>query len=157
MTFIAPFFTKIFNKTYDTGEYPELWTKGIIVPILKKGDKSDPAYYRGITLINAMAKIFSLCLRNRLNKWCEEGNIFNECQFGFRDNRSTVDCIFNLHTIIHNILSKNKKLYCAFIDYKSCFDTIPVDNLWIELVQSGISCKFLNMLKKYEEEEKGEG
>ena len=145
--FIAPFLVKIFNKIFETGTYPEMWTKGIIVPIFKKGDKSNPANYRGITLINSMAKIFSLCLRNRLNKWCEEGEIFNENQYGFRDKRSTVDCIFILHTIIQNILSKNKKLYCAFIDYKSCFDTISIDNLWIKLVQSGISCKFLNVLK----------
>lgn len=58
--FIAPYLVEIFNHIYDTGEYPELWTKGIFVPIFKKGDRSDPKNYRGITLVNVMAKLFSL-------------------------------------------------------------------------------------------------
>jgi len=36
------------------------WTKGVIVSNHKKGDKSNPANYRGITLINITAKIFPL-------------------------------------------------------------------------------------------------
>ena len=145
--FIAPYLCKIYNKIYESGVYPEQWTKSIIVPIYKKGDRTNPANYRGISLINSMSKIFSLCLRNRLNHWCETEQVLNDSQFGFRDKRSTVDCVFILNSIIQKVLSNNKKLYCAFIDYKSCFDTITTDALWVKLVQTGVSCKFLNMLK----------
>ena len=96
-----------------------------------------------------MAKIFSLCLRNRLNNWCENENILNDTQFGFRDKRSTVDCVFILHSIIHKVLSNNSKLYCAFIDYEKCFDTITRDALWVKLVEIGVSCKFLNIVKSF--------
>jgi len=65
--FIAPYLMCIFNHIFDTGIYPEEWSKGVIVPIHKKGCKSDPSNYRGITLINTMSKVFSLLLRNRLN------------------------------------------------------------------------------------------
>ena len=87
--------------------YPISWTKGAIVPIYKKGDKSDPSNYRGITLINIVAKLFSLVLRNRINTWCENENIYRNEQFGFRNNSSTADCIFILHTIIQNVISHN--------------------------------------------------
>ena len=78
----------------------------MIVPINKKGDKNNVANYRGITLINSMAKIVSLTLRTRLNKWCEDHNVLSDSQFGFRNNRSTTDCIFILHIIIQKILSQ---------------------------------------------------
>ena len=121
--FIVPYLVHLYNLIFDNGVYPELWTKGMIVPIYKKGDKNNVANYRGITLINSMAKIFSLTLRTRLNKWCEDHNVLSDSQFGFRNNRSTTDCIFILYIIIQKILSQKSKLYCAFIDYEKAFDS----------------------------------
>jgi hypothetical protein len=145
--FIAPYLVTIFNCIYDSHTYPESWSKGVIVPIYKKGDRFNPSNYRGITLINVIAKIFSLALRNRINKWCEQSKKFADEQFGFRDNHSTTDCIFILHSIIQNVLANNKKMYCAFIDYEKAFDTVIHDALWVKLVQSGMSCKILKMIK----------
>ena len=92
--FIAPYLVTIFNHIFDNGINPEAWTKGVIVPIHKKGDTTNPSNYRGITLVNVIAKIFSLTLRNRINNWCETEDKLNDAQFGFRDSRSTVDCIY---------------------------------------------------------------
>ena len=145
--FISPYLVKIFNYIYDKGIYPESWCKGVIVPIFKKGDRSSASNYRGITLINIIAKIFSISLRNRINKWCERDSIFNSAQFGFRDSRSTTDCIFILHTIIQNVINNKSKLYCAFIDYEKAFDTVIHEALWIKLLQSGRRCKMLKMIQ----------
>lgn len=106
--FISPYLCFIFNKIYDSGIYPEAWSKGIIVPIYKKGVVNVPSNYRGITLVNVTAKIFSLALRNRINKWCENEQVFNDAQYGFRDNRSTADAIFLLHSIIQKVLLKKR-------------------------------------------------
>jgi len=132
---ISPYLCTIFNHIYDNCIYPEAWSKGVIVPIYKKGDKNIPANYRGITLVNVIGKIFSLILRNRINKWCEKEHIFNESQYGFRDERSTSDAIFLLHAIIQNVLSKKSKLWCVFIDYQRAFDTVIRDALWTKLLQ----------------------
>ena len=83
--FISPYLCILFNHIYDSGVYPDSWCEGVIVPIHKKGDVLNPSNYRGITLVNIIDKIFSLTLRNRLNKWCETGHTFNDSQFGFRD------------------------------------------------------------------------
>lgn len=146
-TFIAPYLTHIFNFIFGKGVYPESWCKGAIVPIFKKGDITNPANYRGITLINIVAKIFSLALRNRIDKWCENNQTFNTAQYGFRTNRSTADCIYILHSLIQITLLKKHKLYCAFVDYEKAFDTVIHDALWVKLIQSGISSKMINMMK----------
>jgi len=58
--FISPYLVKIFNYIFDKGIYPETWCYGAIVPIFKKGDKHVASNYRGITLVNIIAKIFQL-------------------------------------------------------------------------------------------------
>ena len=74
-------------------------------------------------------------------------NVYNDSQFGFRDNRSTTDAIFLLHAIIQKVLSSNSRLWCIFIDYEKAFDTVNRDALWIKLMQSGLTCKMINMIK----------
>ena len=53
-----PILTKLLNHILSTGLYPEEWSKGIVVPIYKKGDGSDVGNYRPITLISHLAKLF---------------------------------------------------------------------------------------------------
>lgn len=39
---------KLFNSILNTGYFPDIWSKGIITPIFKNGNKFDPNNYRGI-------------------------------------------------------------------------------------------------------------
>ena len=57
--------TELFYKIYYTGHFPDQWTTGVIVPIFKKGDKKNPANYRGITLTSTMGKLFTYVLNQR--------------------------------------------------------------------------------------------
>jgi len=71
---------------------PEEWKESIIVPIHKKGDKTDCNNYRGISLLRTTYKIFSNILLSRLIPYAEE--VIGDHQCGFRRNRSTADHIF---------------------------------------------------------------
>lgn len=46
--------TILFTKILICGRYPTLWGHGLIIPILKMEDQSNPENYRGITLLLAM-------------------------------------------------------------------------------------------------------
>jgi hypothetical protein len=72
----------IWNKE----ELPQQWKESIIVPIYKKGDKTDCNYYR------AAYKILFNILLARLTPYVNE--IIGDHQCGFRHNRSTMDQIF---------------------------------------------------------------
>jgi hypothetical protein len=39
---------KLINSIWNTEELPDQWKKSIIVPVHKKGDKSDSSNYHGI-------------------------------------------------------------------------------------------------------------
>jgi len=58
----------IWNKE----ELPEEWKESIIVPIYKKGNKTDCSNYRGISLLPTTYKILSNILLSRLTQYTEE-------------------------------------------------------------------------------------
>jgi len=80
---------KLIMKIWDEETLPTEWTEGIICPIYKKGDRMTCSNYRPITLLNVLYKIFSILINNRLTK-IVEGKL-EDCQMGFRPNRSTID------------------------------------------------------------------
>ena len=114
---------------------------------LHKGDPNDATNYRGITLTNIIAKIYSQILLNRLNKWSDINAKITPNQFGFQKGKSILDCIFVLQSIITKTLSEKEKLYCVFIDYQQFFDRIEHPLLWQKLLNEGISNHFVSALK----------
>ena len=60
------------------------WKESIIVPIHKKGDKTDCSNYRGISLLPTTYKILSNILLSRLIPYAKE--IVGDHQRGFRSN-----------------------------------------------------------------------
>ena len=75
--------TKLFNIILETGIYPDLWTKGLITPIYKSGDKSDPSNYRGICVTSCLGKLFCSILNIRLLEFVQTRNILHPSQIGF--------------------------------------------------------------------------
>ena len=108
---ISPFFCKLFNFMFENCVYPESWSSGIIVPIPKTGDKKDANNYRGITLTSIFSKKNFHVLDNRLRKLVEAQTHLSDCQFGFRENRSTTDCIFILKSIIDCSINSRKSYF----------------------------------------------
>jgi hypothetical protein len=53
-------------------DLPEEWEELVIVPIYKKGDKTDCSNYRGISLLSTTYKILSNILVSRLTLYGEE-------------------------------------------------------------------------------------
>jgi len=58
----------IWNKD----ELPEVWKESIMVPIYKKGDKTDCSNYRSISLLPTTYKVLSNILLSRLTPYAEE-------------------------------------------------------------------------------------
>ena len=147
-TFMSPILCNLFNFIYTNSLYPVSWTKGIIVPVPKKGDLSDANNYRGITLTSIFSKIFSIMLDNRLRKWAESNDIIHDCQYGFRQKRSTVDLVFILSSIVNKVIKQERrKLYCSFVDFQKAFDLVYRNGIWQKLLTYGASTKIVKMLR----------
>ena len=145
--YICPFLLKLYNRIFNRAEYPRDWGTSIITPIYKGGNKNIASNYRGITLTNILAKIYSQILSNRLNSWTDRHEKISNCQFGFQKGKSTVDCIFIFHSIVYKMLNSGKKVYAAFLDYEKCFDKINRLFLFQKLIAQNVSCKMINAIK----------
>lgn len=144
---VATALCTLFNKLFDSGYFPETWSEGYVVPLHKKGDINNTNNYRGITLLSTLGKLFTKVLNDRLTIWAETYNVYIEAQAGFRQNMGTTDNIFVLHSVIHHLLNKKKKLFVAFIDFTKAFDYVVRDILWYKLIKLGIRGKLLNIIR----------
>ena len=89
---------KLINAIWNKEELPGDWKESIIVPMHKKGDKTDCNNYRGISLLPTTYKILFNILLSRLIPYAEE--IIGENQCGFRRSRSTTDHTFCIRQIL---------------------------------------------------------
>ena len=103
-----------FNAILNSGQFPSIWTEGIISPLFKKHDPRDVNNYRGDHFIKLFLKIFTGVLNKRLTDWPESYNVSSDSQFGFRRGRSTREAI----SVIQKFLNEKKRLYCAFADFR---------------------------------------
>ena len=84
---------KFCNKTY-LGNRPPEWGISGIVPIPKKGDLTIPENYRGISLTQTAAKVYTRLLLNRIRPELEK--ILRPNQNGLRPQRYTSSQILAL-------------------------------------------------------------
>ena len=138
---------KLFNVILRSGFFPDIWAKGEIVPVFKKGNLDDPSNYRGLFLVSNVGKLFTFIINQRLNLWAEENSIFSENQYGFRKAKSVTDCIFIVHGLIEHFLNESKPVNCSFVDLKKAFDYTDRRCLWYKLKLNGISSLLIDLIK----------
>ena len=144
---LMPLYVKIFNIVFNSGNVPESWLVGNIIPFYKnKDDQKDPQNYRPITILSCMGKLFTSILNCRLCKFLDSYLLLKENQFGFRKGYSTTDSIFVLQILFELLKKKKKKLYCAFIDFAKAFDTVWRSGLWSKLIGYSVNGKMYNVI-----------
>jgi hypothetical protein len=70
------------NSALNKKKLPDQWKESIIVPVHKKGDKTDCNNYRGISLLPTSYNIVSNIFLSRLGPYIDE--IIGDHQSGFR-------------------------------------------------------------------------
>jgi hypothetical protein len=131
--------TELCQKAWEKEEIPDVWTKGIICPIHKDGDKKQTRNYRGITLLSNVGKIYTYVLNRRLLGWCERNQVLVEEQAGFRPRRGCPDQHFSLVEILKN--RGKKGTFCCFLDIRKAFDRVFRAGLWHLLFVQGLMGK----------------
>lgn len=143
----------LFNAVLEHERVPRMWASAALTMIFKKGDKADPSNYRGIELVNNVTKIFTIILKERLERFAEEMGILPKAQMGFRKGRGCTECIFTLSTVIQlQLRLGQREVYAIFVDFRRAFDSIPHSRLWYKLHTLGISAKLLRIIKSLYEQ-----
>jgi hypothetical protein len=121
-------------------------TCGVITPLYKKSDPTEPENYRPITLGSALDKLYNLVLNARIMQYLENNNKLHDAQQGFRPGRSAVDNIFMLKTCLDARVHEKKDTYLLFVDIAKAYDTVWREGLLWHLWQMGITGKMFRVL-----------
>ena len=108
--------------------------KGVISPILKKGDKTVCDNHRGITLLSHAGKIYTRIVEARLRQCVE--SVLDDSQYGFRPGRSTTDAVFTIKMILEKSWEWGIDLYAVFIDLEKALDQYNIPTKLIRVIRS---------------------
>ena len=85
---------RIFCVTWESGTVLADWRKAQIVPVHKKGSRTQCKNYRGISLLSVPGKVYATVLDKRIRAITKEKVL--EEQGAFRRKRSCIDHIFTV-------------------------------------------------------------
>ena len=120
--------TIFFNKVYMSREIPGQWLISKIIPVNKKGSRSDCANYRPVANLCSTSKIFEKMILNRI-KSLESINgieVGGRQQHGFTKNKSTLTAGLLLQSLIARALDEDSYVAMASIDLSAAFDIVDV-------------------------------
>ena len=141
--------THIFNLSLSTGVVPSRLKIAQVIPIFKNGDCHDSCNYRPISVLPVFSKILERNMHKRLYNFISRFNILDNCQFGFRPNRSSYMAILKVYNIISNDLDNKKHTLGIFLDLSKAFDTINHDILLSKLTHYCIRGNAFDWFRSY--------
>jgi exonuclease III len=136
----------LYNYIFEKGDWPTIWSEGLINPVYKKGSINVTDNYRKITVMPAAGKVLESILNYRLTFRNVALNTDDPCQFGFKKNSLTTDNIFILNSLIQKQRYKKKPVYVCFMDFTKAFDYVDRAALYYKLIKRGIKGKLLNLI-----------
>jgi len=136
---------KLIDSLSNEEEVPQQWKKSVIVPIFKKGDKTDCSIYWGISLLLTTYKISSIILLSRLTPYVEE--VTGNHQFRFQCKKSMTDHIFCICQILERKWECNEAVHQLCIDYKKAYDSVRREVLYNILIEFGIPMLLVGLIK----------
>ena len=133
---------RVFHYVQINNILPTAWKNGKVTLIPKGSNHEDILNWRPITLLSVEYKLFTSNLNNRLRTLINKFHLIPEEQNGFREKRSTGDCINIFLRIINNAKINNSNLYVTYIDFKKAFDSVSHEALdiiidWLQLGDIG--------------------
>jgi hypothetical protein len=92
---IAPVLAFIFQQSYDTSQVPSDWQLANVTAVFKKGDKTNPANYRPVSLTCILCKTMEHIVFIQIMNHLDHKKILRNFQHRFRRNHSCETQLLN--------------------------------------------------------------
>ena len=147
---LVPHLHALYCRVFEEG-YPDCWLEQPLTAVYKgKGPRTDPANYRPIQNLSAIAKGYHIIIQRRLDAFAETRRLRAEGQMGFRRQRRTTDGVFVLRHLADRARLRrgdgDHRVFCCFVDFRQAYDSVPRDKLFSFLASLGIHSYMLTTL-----------
>nr|GEW42769.1 integrator complex subunit 11 [Tanacetum cinerariifolium] len=110
----------------------------------KQGDAQVCSNYKGIKLLSYTMKLWKRVIERRLRR---ETLVF-ENQFGFMPERSSIEAIHLIRSLMEKYRERQRDLHLAFIDLEKAYDSVPRDLIWKTQIDKGASRRYIKPITK---------
>ena len=138
----------MFNQLKQEGKIPSFMKRAIISTIPKKGSQFKIQNERGIFIVSIVRAILMKLIYN--SKYHIIDKNMSESNIGSRKNKSCIDHIFVINSIIHEQLKsiKNKPIQIQIYDFQQMFDGMDLQEAISDLFDSGVIDDHLTLINE---------
>ena len=129
---LGPSLTLLFKKSFASGHIPTQWKQANVVPVHKKGNKSQVSNYRPISLLCIVSKVIERYIYNSVYNIVEP--LINTHQHGFMTGKSCTKQLLSVYDTVSKHLDEGKQTDMIFLDFSKAFDSVN-HNLLINKLQ----------------------
>ena len=141
----------MFNAVLKSGEFPREWKCTHIVPLYKKGGKTDMGNYRPIGVSTTLCRMFSGIIATRMSSYTHrdpQATRLQPSQFGFRPELSTDHAHLILTTCVDSALALGKPMALVRLDISKAYDRVDRNELWASMARDGFPQKFTELMRE---------
>ena len=121
----------LFTKSYYFGDIPNEWKAALVVPVHKKGHKTDVENYRPISLTCIVMKIMERVVRDEIMNRC--GHLIDKRQHGFLQHKSCTTQLVDFCDSLALSLNRNIRSDVIYFDFAKAFDSVNHDLILLKL------------------------
>ena len=138
----------LFEASYKTESIPADWKMANVVPIHKKGSKTEVNNYRQISLTSIIMKIYEKVIRDELLSRCE--HLIDPRQHGFMNRKSCTTQLVNFCDSLALSLNDNVRTDIIYFHFQKAFESVNHDIILSKLKeQYNIDGSLLRFFKCY--------
>ena len=141
--------SQLCNLSILTSSFPDNCKTAKLLPLYKKGCKTDPQNYRSISLLPLISKVIEKVVHNQTQTFLDENNILYNSQSGFRKKYSTDSCLALLTDKVAKGFDSGVYTGMILIDLQKVFDTIDHEILLEKMSFVGFSKQVIDWFRSY--------
>ena len=143
----SKFFQANLNNTDETSTFPEQLKYTDVKLVFKKDSRTDKKYYRPISILPNVSKIYERCLNKQLEEYFQA--LLCKYQCGFRKGYSVINALLPMIEKWRKSLDKGGAFGAPLTDLSKAFDCLPHELLITKLPAFGVNIPSLKLLHSY--------
>lgn len=141
--------THLFNLSIKLGHIPQDWKDANIIPIFKKGNRSEPGNYRPVSLTCILGKILESIIKEKLCQHFDKYNLIRDTQHGFLSGKSCLTNLIEFFEQVTEDLDSEKSVDLVYLDFSKAFDKVAHVRLANKLLAHGVGGNILNWIQSW--------
>jgi Reverse transcriptase (RNA-dependent DNA polymerase) len=146
---ISPVLAALYRKSLRDRKVPAEWKQANVVPIFKKGSKSDAGNYRPISLTCVCCLVMESILKDDIIAHLDRNKVINKTQHGFKSGRSCTTNLLEFLEPVTKASDDGKPVDIVYLDFAKAFDKVPHGRLLSKVAAAGIWGQVLDWIRDW--------